>query len=268
MPYPPKEKFEEYSKIFYEEFELALSNANLELKEDLVKIAFFLQDVDKIYEGLGELEEKLSENMDKKKIYSSFFLTSSDNKCHKILSDVLKEWGNVFFKEIIKTSNFLPDNDFLKNLNRRIMVKDIGSGIRHGEWSHFIQWYLIAHNKALIDSLNYPLDYIYMQLGETSQNILNKAMTLWDIIFDYFPNDEDEKASTEEEEEEEEEIININKSLLNDIVNDGYFRSPENITSDITEYMFTDFPILSKCILNRINKRTLLTEKPAYKVKL
>ncbi|WP_058514046.1 LirA/MavJ family T4SS effector [Legionella santicrucis] len=49
----------------------------------------------------------------------------------------------------------VTDEELFKLLQDLTLFKDIGAGNYHGEWSHFIQWYLICHDEMLLQNLNF-----------------------------------------------------------------------------------------------------------------
>ncbi|KTD66492.1 helicase [Legionella santicrucis] len=219
--------FKIFEKKYFEDYNETLSKAPLLLAADLCKINYFFHQLPLVKKGLSKLEAEIGEKLLQKNISLESFVSDLDidnYKCYKSLSESLKQWliNSDFSHQIIILSSELSKKDFFYLLKNKNMFKDVGIDPFHGEWSHFIQWYLIANNEDLVKNLNFLPHVIIEMMGNTKNN--NKQ-SLWEITFDSF---------------KEESIFN--------------FTSPENVTSFLKSSS-SDFPLLSTNIQKRFLKR-------------
>lgn len=209
-------------KLFFIRYGSELQHCSNKLKDDIFTLVEFLSNPQAIEEELQKLELILKKEAEIRGINILEFISSKDTQGKKILSNVLYQWLKTtnFSHVPVKITKSLTAEEFFNYLTNKSFMKDLGVSEEHGEWTHFLQWYLI-YNKNL--KLNYTLEQIMQFLGNPT---INTNYTLWDIIFDQLGN----------------------PSLA------GFFCSPENImqyfknTSD-------KFPLLSTLINKRRQKR-------------
>jgi hypothetical protein len=67
--------------------------------------------------------------------------------------------------------------------------KDVGAGIDHGEYTHRLHWFALAH--AGLELAN-PLPFLYRSMGSLwaggGQNVPNGKVYIWEALFDCFPS--------------------------------------------------------------------------------
>ncbi len=223
------EDFKSFEINYFIDNKDTITKAPLLLAADLCKINYFFHQLPLLNEGLAKLDAEIAENLKKKNISVESFVSGfskRDYKCHRSLSQSLKKWliTSNFSHEVETVITELSKKEFFSLLKNKTMFKDVGIDPFHGEWSHFIQWYLVANNQELIHSLNFPPHVIIQMLGDNDNNVKGKD-TLWDLTFDSFK----EKPSFN-------------------------FTSPENITQFLKKKL-VQFPFLSANIQKRFLKR-------------
>lgn len=131
-------------------------------QQDLINIALFLSDGQRVAKRLKELEELI----EKKAIAESRIAPRDekvDQKMHlvnykegepykdsKLLSSVLYALAaKVGFVERVKVTEELSKEEFYKMFKDKRLFKDVAfGGDFHGEWTHFIQWMCIVLEQA------------------------------------------------------------------------------------------------------------------------
>lgn len=228
------ELFKFYKRNILSEMLPSLKNVPYRLQEDIIKIKYFLQNKAAILVALNRLELALLKTLALKNIDYQQFIKSTGTKDHKVLSDTLKQWlqQTAFSPNIAEVRSFLPATFFFEYLKNKVLLKDIGSSPFHGEWSHFIQWYLICNNHELCNALSSSPVIIYQMLGSLSFNaaIDNEDDTLWSMAVDR---------------------LYISENVLYE---DFDFSCPEFITDFLVKEKDT-FPVLSTCVNKRLVKR-------------
>jgi hypothetical protein len=175
---------------------------------------------------LAALEKNLYREAELKNLFSNPELRETlfdDNKLprFKLISDMLYNWArnNGFESTFAKISRLVPAKTFQNMLQAGMLFKDSGVPILHGEWTHFIQWYiLIEENKRNPYLKNNPQD-LFRLLGndrakaQTSTNIpFNTMQTIWGLIFDRLFT----KESTKKDEQDYRIPENLQMKMLED----------------------------------------------------
>lgn len=223
------EEFDLYRENIKSQYKEELGNAKPELVEDIIKIKFFLTNQIAILAGLAKLEEELSSTAAALGIEKEAFINSSETKTYKILSKTLGNFlsTTVLEHQVKRIETVLKPYDFLYIFRKGYMFKDTGVLPTHGEWTHFIQWYLIFNNEELKAALSRSFEEIYMDIGSCW---LSKVMNnnLWDITVD---------------------------SLSSKIKTAFDFSSPEKVMHYLLKEN-TSFQLLTACLSKRREKRT------------
>lgn len=183
-------EYDVFEKSFLKTYAPYIANAPPLLISDLIKIKFFLLNQSEVLQTLEKLETRLKATLFKKNIDKSQFINPylpeyNNNKTFKILSDTLKEWlqNTSFLPEITVFNDIEEASTFFSTLKQKAQFKDKGSDYKHGEWTHLIQFFLIANNKTLVAALsNKDIADLYAQLGEI--NYHDSTRNLWDLVFD------------------------------------------------------------------------------------
>ncbi len=237
------------------------------------KAATFLMDKDQVIIQLKKLNallvkeaerlEILAKNKDGHNILAPCKIDEKYTPHRKVLRNVLeRELGKVGFQpKLAKVNEFLNGGMFRETIRNGLLMKDSGLRyVNHGEFTHPIQWLMIAWQQSESDFLNrdFPknitkpaeistIDFFKSFGKETAivENIPGKSVFnftsvengLWDCIVDELPN-YDEKRT----------LINVPSEWEND---PRGFCVPNNLhiflfSNDIPELSFLKSLILSR----------------------
>lgn len=224
------------------------------LLSDLNHASAILQNRETVDRQLLKLEKLIQEDLTIKGINYTEFLMMLPNekkrnsyKCYKLLSDTLYKWGkeNGFAQDWGKVASFLSRDTFLSLLNNRFLIKDIGAGADHGEFTHAIQLFILTEANKEQEVISRTIPELYARISnqdcvgilsiidKDTQKETNKILTIWDLLFDRF-----EKISTFD------------------------LRNPE-LTCGYLRFNSVQFPLLSQLhrlrYFKRINESTLFS---------
>lgn len=122
---------------------------------DFTAIQAFLTDNTAVAHELTELSHNLSHR-------------SETDPCKKLWAELMEReqrWG--FSSTLAILTGALEPAEFFHCLRGGYPIKDPGAGRSHGEYSHRIQWYMIAQRKqAGRFNLDHPVIDIYRKLGD------------------------------------------------------------------------------------------------------
>ncbi len=174
-------------KSIREELENDHPNISETLMDDFEKMSKILTNEDCVNRQLSKLE-----NLLKKRVDEGDYDIGEDRHYKKLLSNVFYEWGleNDFNKMWVKIKRLVSREEFQEFLSKKMLLKDTGAVPNHGEWTHVLQWYIVA--EALKESnfkLNNTLADIYVALGDVALNRKGIIVeeTIWGKLFDRFP---------------------------------------------------------------------------------
>jgi len=114
-------------------------DAFLSLVPGIAAIRVFLSDENEIRKGLKKLNRLLEEEIAKRK-------NNRQDNHKKLLRSVLEnELAKLGFQVPLKKAvDILSQPEFLNFVLQGLLLKDPGAGLSHGEFTHIIQWLLIA----------------------------------------------------------------------------------------------------------------------------
>lgn len=188
----PKEK--KVAKIYkqiisdYQEFGKTIPEGYEKVVLNFAKIAVLLSDTDIVIHHLNILNELLK---DKAK---SLDTTTKNLKHNKVLRKVLEEGLEKvgFLPNFAKAIEYLEPETFRFFLRAGQQIKDPGVGVSHGEYSHPIQWWIIASQQKENPFLDMPIIDLYNELGKENA-VYDKfydpdrghvEKNIWDMIVD------------------------------------------------------------------------------------
>lgn len=169
---------------------LELSNQNL--IQNYLEIGIFLMNEEAVSSCLVELENEINQvfndkNIDiKNDIKNDEYTKKSIKNLRNHMVNFLIQFG--FSEKIAIPTSILSENEFYNILKNKYLLKDSTfRGVGHGEFTHLLQWYLIADavQKKII-KLNKPLIDIYTEIGMILkyQTITGLPQSIWDILVD------------------------------------------------------------------------------------
>lgn len=172
---------------------------NLDYLHDWLAIYQFLRDPEQVTPYLDQLEAGLQQYaaihnkrlMLQKNDEDKLALPNSKQNPYerqKILSQFMYEWAhNNGFQQRAKFIGLLSSRNFQSLLRAKTIFKDssVSANIKHGAWSHAIQWYCIMeHQKQRHFLHHHPLD-VLKSFGDQKQLITARSQKLaWDMIAD------------------------------------------------------------------------------------
>ncbi|KTD27519.1 LirA/MavJ family T4SS effector [Legionella israelensis] len=200
--------------------------------EDCARIAAFLMDKQAVLAQLKKLDSLLES---KKKEFDDKLPVSV---LRTFLEEELAKFG--FQPHFGKTLANVRPELFRAAISNGLLLKDAAIGdAPHGEFTHLIQWLVIAWQQEASHFLNKPVIDLFKQLGDESS-----------VYYRDPPSSIDKEGSREE------------KSLWDIIIdNEGEndFRSPEAFNLFMLES--SDLSTLGELLQNRMDKRTRDIEK-------
>lgn len=160
---------------------------------EFAKIAVFLQDKNAILVQLKKLNALLIEEAKKRNLVINEQEPNSYLKHKKLLRNVLelelKKIG--FVPNLGKAIGLLPPCVFRSAIREGLIVKDPGAGIKHGEFTHAIQWLLIGYQQNDTKFLDKPVIEIFKQLGDDRSSFRpilsgedHGEFNIWDTLVD------------------------------------------------------------------------------------
>lgn len=166
-----------------------------EKQEDLIRVALFLMDHQRVGKCLKELEtlieekarreDKLeaNETKDQSRMQFKGYKEGEPYKHRKFLFNVLEKLGKQLgFGNPTKVSGVLDDKTFFQMFQDKRLFKDKAfGGFVHGEWTHFIQWICIALEHARNPFLHCHPPELYQWLGTQPGSLWNKSFETDDI---------------------------------------------------------------------------------------
>lgn len=166
--------------------------ANQGLIKNYLEIGNFLENEKTISSCLVELENKINETFQNKGIdiksdaINDDYTKGSIKVLRNYMLDYLTPFG--FSEKMVIPADILSENEFYNILKNKFLIKDSSfRGVGHGEFTHLLQWYLIAYgvNKGMI-KLNKPLIDIYIEIGRILkyQEVTGVPQSIWDILVD------------------------------------------------------------------------------------
>lgn len=199
------------------------------------KIGAFLMDKEAVIRQLKKLNRLLlteATNRNFKEDTSDGYL-----KHNKLLRDVLEnelsKFG--FQKDLAKATSFVREKVFRNALKEGYLIKDPGAVIEHGEFSHAVQWLLIAWQQEEFSFLDSKVIDIFKALGDDKAVFLEKdERSIWDLLVDRLP-------------------------FLKPI-HEYDCRYPENLQSTILNSDDNELAFLKSLFCSRTAKRTLANE--------
>lgn len=168
----------------------------------------------------------------------------------KALDDFERKHGFVVPEKPPVFAGFVFGNVFKDTIKNRMHFKDVGAGVKHGEFSHRIQWYAAVKAGALVSVDKEDAGSVYGAIHRwlnKSPGGAGRLLHLWDYLFD------------------------MQKSLLieGETLDDDDFRSPENLNTWLTGDAEPDFcPLLRSFLRARRQKREDYGIESYFKKKL
>lgn len=145
------------------------------LYPDCVKIAEFLMDESACLKWLQELNDELQRKLGASQV--------TVNLLRFFLEDELAKFG--FQPLMAKGSDLVSPNTFAELLEQGYILKDTGlGGNAHGEFTHAIQWLMIARQQQATGFLSKDVLTIYQHFGTSMRNTPVSSSTLWDHVVD------------------------------------------------------------------------------------
>lgn len=152
------------------------------------KIGAFLQDQNAVIRQLKKLNTRLSK-----------LLAETNNQLimkslRQLMENELSKFG--FHPKFGKTLGFVEPAGFRAAIANGLILKDPGANERHGEFTHALQWLLIACQEEETPFIGYPVIEIFKRLGHEEsvydREALNPAEPsqprsesgIWDLIVD------------------------------------------------------------------------------------
>ncbi|VVC75357.1 hypothetical protein AQUSIP_06470 [Aquicella siphonis] len=160
--------------------------------EDCAKIAVFLQDENAVINQLKRLNVLLKEEAKIQGLKVNEPTPFGYLQHKKVLRNVLeRELAKMGFQpDFGKTTGFLKPEVFRSAISAGLIVKDPGVSIEHGEFTHAIQWLLIAWQQSDSAFLSKPVIDVFKQLGDDRSVYPQSSGTeknIWDVIVDQQP---------------------------------------------------------------------------------
>lgn len=210
----------------------------LDYLHDWLAIYQFLRDPQQVIPYLNRLEDELQQYVEVARKRRTFIVTADgrwalpDDKCNpyerlKILSGFMYEWASrQGFERKAKLTSLLMRPEFLSMLRAKTIFKDssVSANIKHGAWSHAIQWFCIVEHDKDSTFLMYPPMSVLQSFGDAKQDLTGGSLTLaWDLVVDRF--------------------------------GEVFFTSPPKITSFLTDPANAGkWPLLTESVLRQENK--------------
>ncbi|WP_454782317.1 LirA/MavJ family T4SS effector [Legionella sp. WA2022007384] len=196
--------------------------------QDCAKISLFLQNNDAVLEQLKILNTLVKEEAKKRGVAISEEQSGDYLKHKKVLRSVLElELAKIgFAPDFGKALSVLEPNSFALIYSKGIILKDPGAGTEHGEFTHAIQWLLIAWQQKNTSFLSLPVIKIYNKFGDS-----DKFKSIWNAVVDE------------------------NKEACFDA------RSPERLHQMILSSDDPELSALKALCQSRVNKREMDTQK-------
>jgi hypothetical protein len=155
---------------------------------NFAKIAVLLSNTDLVIYHLMKLNELVTKKA------NDLNMTITKNLKHNkvlrnVLEDGLAEVG--FSPNFVKAIGFLEPEVFRFFLAKGDVIKDPGAGVKHGEYTHAIQWWIIASQEKENSFLDMPVIDLYKELGKESavlrivfDEVKSREYNIWDLIVD------------------------------------------------------------------------------------
>jgi hypothetical protein len=143
--------------------------------QDCAKIAALMMDKTACFIQLEKLETRLTD-----KIREQVGDVKKGNILRRMLEDSLAVYG--FQPYMGKANKFLDQNDFNRTLIDKLLLKDAGlGGTNHGEFTHAIQWLVIALENDNNKFLTNKIAEIFKFIGNIG---MEAGYKLWDDVVD------------------------------------------------------------------------------------
>ncbi len=179
----------------------------------IIGVANILSDKRVVFEQLEKLEKILAKrretliSLDKHTAFNKNL--PPDDHDHKLLSGCLYEWAkDNDFKGYAKVLRAIPPALMLNNFAGGLLFKDKGSrGKHHGEWTHFLQWYILTEANKDDAYLSVPPNQLLIWIGKHED-----GAAIWDKTFE--GNREPNTSSLFRPEFDARQFHNLNHFLL------------------------------------------------------
>lgn len=146
-------------------------------QKSIIAVAGLLKNKEVVFAQLSKLEKILKER--KRKLFLSGM--SPYEKGVKLLSGYLSQWArDNGFSGYAKSLKDVPGKLMLKNFSEGLLFKDKAfRGIGHGEWPHFLQWYILTEAHRDNNCLPVKPRQLLVWIGKQSD-----GSTIWDNTFE------------------------------------------------------------------------------------